>query len=147
MSLRILQVEDEPSLARLLKEYLKMALQEPYELTWVQRLADASAALTDRTFDLVLLDLGLPDSFGLDGLHTLHHQRPQMPIIVLSGLEDEQIATRTLQDGAQDYLVKGQLDSQLLARAVYAAIERKKLELAQGAGHVLAGMLTARTRL
>jgi DNA-binding response OmpR family regulator len=138
MSLRILQVEDEPALARLLKEHLKMALQESYELTWVQRLADASAALTARTFDLVLLDLGLPDSFGIEGLHTLHRQMPQIPIIVLSGLEDEQVAMRTLQSGAQDYLVKGKLDSQLLARAVYDAIERKQVELAQGQEHALA---------
>jgi len=138
MSLRILQVEDEPSLARLLKEYLKMAMGEPFELTWVQRLAEASTALTAQTFDLVLLDLGLPDSFGLEGLHILHQQRPQIPIIVLSGLEDELTAMRTLQDGAQDYLVKGNLDSKLLARAVHDAIERKKVELAQGQEHALA---------
>jgi PAS domain S-box-containing protein len=132
MALRILQVEDEPALARLLKEYLKMALREPYELMWVQRLADASAAVATQTFDLVLLDLGLPDSRGIETFLTLHKQVPQIPIIVLSGLDDEPTALRTLQSGAQDYLVKSNVDSHLLVRAVRYAIERKKVESALG---------------
>ncbi len=132
MALRILQVEDEPALARLLKEYLKMALRDPYELTWVQRLAEASAALTAQPFDLVLLDLGLPDSRGIETFLTLHNQVPQIPIIVLSGLDDEPTALRTLQSGAQDYLVKSNVDSHLLVRAVRYAIERKKVEVALG---------------
>jgi PAS domain S-box-containing protein len=132
MALRILQVEDEPALARLLKEYLKMALREPYELTWVQRLSEATAALTAQPFDLVLLDLGLPDSRGIETFLTLHQLVPQIPIIVLSGLDDESTALRTLQSGAQDYLVKSNVDSHLLVRAVRYAIERKKVESALG---------------
>ena len=132
MALRILQVEDEPALARLLKEYLKMALREPYELTWVQRLSEATAALTAQPYDLVLLDLGLPDSRGIETFLTIHHQVPQIPIIVLSGLDDESTALRTLQSGAQDYLVKSNVDSHLLVRAVRYAIERKKVDAALG---------------
>jgi len=132
MALRILQVEDEPALARLLKEYLKMALREPYELTWVQRLVEATAALAAQPFDLVLLDLGLPDSRGIETFLSIHHQVPQIPIIVLSGLDDEPTALRTLQSGAQDYLVKSNVDSHLLVRAVRYAIERKKVEAALG---------------
>lgn len=132
MALRILQVEDEPALARLLKEYLKMALREPYELTWVQRLADATQMLSTQTFDLVLLDLGLPDSRGIETFLSLHTQVPQIPIIVLSGLDDEPTALKALQSGAQDYLVKSNVDSHLLVRAVRYAIERKKVETALG---------------
>ncbi len=132
MGLRILQVEDEPALARLLKEYLKMALREPYELVWVQRLAEATQTLTNQTFDLVLLDLGLPDSRGIETFLTLHNQVPHIPIIVLSGLDDEPTALKTLQSGAQDYLVKSNVDSHLLVRAVRYAIERKKVEAALG---------------
>jgi PAS domain S-box-containing protein len=132
MGLRILQVEDEPALARLLKEYLKMALREPYELVWVQRLADATQTLTNQTFDLVLLDLGLPDSRGIETFLALHNQVPHIPIIVLSGLDDEPTALKALQSGAQDYLVKSNVDSHLLVRAVRYAIERKKVEAALG---------------
>ena len=130
MTLRILHVEDEPALARLLKEYLRMALQEPYELTWVPRLAEATQLLTSQTFELVLLDLGLPDSHGLETFRTLHNLVPQTPIIVLSGLDDESTALQALQSGAQDYLVKINIDSNLLVRAVRYAIERKKVEVA-----------------
>ena len=130
MTLRILHVEDEPALARLLKEYLRMALQEPYELTWVSRLAEATHLLTSQTFDLVLLDLGLPDSRGIETFLALHNHAPQIPIIVLSGLDDEPTALKALQSGAQDYLVKSNVDSNLLVRAVRYAIERKKVEVA-----------------
>ena len=132
MGLRILQVEDEPALARLLKEYLKMALHEPYDLVWVQRLAEASQTLASQTFDLVLLDLGLPDSRGIETFRALHNQVPHLPIIVLSGLDDEPTALKALQSGAQDYLVKSNVDSHLLVRAVRYAIERKKVEAALG---------------
>ncbi|MCX7008386.1 MAG: ATP-binding protein, partial [Kiritimatiellaeota bacterium] len=88
--------------------------------------------LTSRTFGLVLLDLGLPDSRGIETFLSLHRQVPQIPIIVLSGLDDEPTAIKALQSGAQDYLVKSNVDSHLLVRAVRYAIERKKVDVALG---------------
>jgi len=129
-ALRILQVEDEPAPAHLMKEYLKLALREPYELTWVQRLSEAAQTLREQSFDLVLLDLGLPDSCGLETFLAVFNQAPHIPIIVLSSLDDEATALRALHSGAQDYLVKGTVDSHLLVHAVHYAIERKKAEAA-----------------
>ena len=78
--------------------------------------------------DLVLLDLGLPDSLGLGTFDLANVQYPDIPIIILSGLADEELAIKTVQEGAQDYLVKGNFDSNLLARAIRYAIERHRIK-------------------
>lgn len=92
------------------------------------RLAEGIARLGVEGFDLVLLDLTLPDSRGLETFLYLRRNAPELPIIVLSGLEDEELALRAVREGAQDYLFKGQIEPNLLARAIRYAIERKRLE-------------------
>src|SRR5205085_6525134 len=76
---------------------------------------------------VVLADLSLPDSHGIETFERLHSQAPQVPIIVLSGLNDTRLAVQAVHDGAQDYLIKGQVDGQLLVRAIRYAIERKRM--------------------
>jgi len=78
---------------------------------------------------LILLDLGLPDSKGFDTFKKIHDKVPDLPIIVMTGLNDENIALETMRMGAQDYLVKGQVNANMLIRAMRYAIERKKLEI------------------
>ena len=128
--LRILQVEDEPLQARLLSEQLRKAPEGSFALTTVDTLSSALKQLQDDGFDLVLLDLGLPDSKGLATFQKLHEQFPHAAVIILSGLDDEAVALKALQSGAQDYLVKGAVDSHLLLRAIRYGIERKRAETA-----------------
>jgi DNA-binding NtrC family response regulator len=78
--------------------------------------------------DIVLLDLSLPDSLGLDTFTRVYDKAPCLPIIVLTGLDDEELAAKAVREGAQDYIIKGQVDSNLLARAIRYAIERKRAE-------------------
>ncbi|MBI5396884.1 MAG: PAS domain-containing protein [Verrucomicrobia bacterium] len=125
--LRILQIEDSAAQARLLEEILRGAMDAPYELKWVDRLSAGLEHLEQSNFDLVLLDLGLPDSQGLNTFERLYARHPLSAVIVLSGLDDEGIALKALQAGAQDYLVKGQVDGRLLVRAIRYAVERKRV--------------------
>ena len=125
--LRILQIEDSAAQARLLEEVLRGAMDAPYELKWADRLSAGLEQLRQSVFDLVLLDLGLPDSQGISTFEQLYAQHPMMAVIVLSGLDDEEIAFKALQAGAQDYLVKGQMDGRLLVRSIRYAIERKNI--------------------
>ena len=99
-----------------------------FELTHVDYLSNALDHLRKRETDAVILDLGLPDSLGLDALASILQQQPAAPIIVLTGLSDESVGIEAVQKGAQDYLIKGQIESSLLKRSIYYAIERKKVE-------------------
>ncbi len=126
--LKLLLIEDSPGDARLLREYLAEAAGDPFELTHVDTLATGLEHLAQGGFALVLLDLSLPDCFGFDTFTKAHTAAPEVPIIVLSGRDDEALAIKTVHEGAQDYLVKGQADSRLLVRAVLYAIERKHAE-------------------
>ncbi len=99
-----------------------------FHVTHVPRLADALLQLSRADFDVVLLDLGLEDSQGIDTLVRLYAQVPAMPIVVLTGQNDAELDTRLLQEGAQDYLIKGQVDSPTLLRSLRYAIERKRIE-------------------
>ncbi|HUO51198.1 MAG TPA: diguanylate cyclase [Gemmatimonadaceae bacterium] len=102
-----------------------------FELVHVTRVHEAMKRLRDPgRFDAVLLDLGLPDGEGLEPLEQLHEAAPKTPIIVMSHVEDEELAMRALKAGAQDSLVKGQVDGQLLVRAIRYAIERQQLHAA-----------------
>lgn len=125
--LRILQIEDNAAQARMLEEVLRDAMDTPYELQWADRLAGGLDRLGQARFDLVLLDLGLPDSQGLNTFEQLYALHPHQAVIVLSGLDDGGIALKALQAGAQDYLVKGQVDGRLLVRSIRYAIERKNI--------------------
>ena len=127
-TIRVLLVEDNPGDARLLEEALVEAPAAAFHLTNVQTLAQTLALLGDETFDLLLLDLGLPDSQGLDPLTLVRAHAPGTAIVVLTGLEDESLAISALQMGAQDYLVKGQGNSKLLVRSLRHAIERNQAE-------------------
>src|SRR5207249_9372693 len=96
-------------------------------------------------FDLVLLDFVLPDSMGLDTFTSMLAQAPHSPIIILSGLDDEALAIEALRLGAQDYLVKGEVDSNLLVRSIRYAIERKRVENENA--HLLTEVEQQRSRL
>jgi diguanylate cyclase (GGDEF)-like protein len=122
---KVLLIEDDPEDADLLQEMLSEREADWCEVTWVNRLQLGLARLAANPIDLVLLDLSLPDGQGLETFAKVHAQATEVPIVVLSGLDDEKLAVQMVQEGAQDYLVKGQADSHLLVHAMRYAIERK----------------------
>lgn len=124
--IRVLLVEDDLGDADLLCELLELVPSMNFQVTQSRRLQEALEYLNQQNFDALLLDLSLPDSQGLATVSQVYTQAPNLPIVILSGLEDEAIATIAVQKGAQDYLVKGQVNSDLLARAIRYAIERAK---------------------
>ncbi|HVV86831.1 MAG TPA: hybrid sensor histidine kinase/response regulator, partial [Kofleriaceae bacterium] len=126
--LRILLVEDEPGYARFLREVLLAEETRDHEVTWVATLEDAGARLAEAPFDLVLLDLGLPDADGVEALTAVSAQAPSSAIVVLSSMGDLELALRSVRLGAQEYLVKGQSEHLLLPRALRHAVERKRLQ-------------------
>jgi len=128
--IEILLIEDNPGDAKLIGEILADAHPGVFALRHEARLSSALGSL-DADVDIVLLDLSLPDSHGFDTFARVHAAASHLPIIVLTGLDDEELALRTLHQGAQDYLVKGLVDSRLLVRAIRYAIERKRLEQQQ----------------
>jgi len=123
--MKVLLVEDNHGDARLIQEKLKRAGAKEFEISYVGRLDEALIKLEAEAFDIVLLDLGLPDSQGLNTFTKVQEQVPDVPIVMLSGLADESLALKTVQLGAQDYLMKGKVDGDLLVRAIRYAIERK----------------------
>ena len=126
--IRVLLIEDNPGDARLIREMLAEAGGGRFKLECADRLSTGLERLVERGIDIVLLDLGLPDSQGFYTFAKAYVQAPRVPIVVLSGLADEQLAIKTVQEGAQDYLVKGQIENNLLVRAMRYAIERKQAE-------------------
>jgi len=126
--IKVLLVEDNLGDAGLLYEGLEEALPGQFQMTHVRRLSEALEYLWEETCDVVLLDLGLPDSHGLDTLVVTRAQAPGVPIVVLTGFQDEALAIEALKGGAQDYLVKGQVDGKLLGRTMRYAIVRKSTE-------------------
>lgn len=126
--LRLLIVEDDIVDRKLLERLLAQSSLGACEVRHASTLGAALDLLKDASFDLVLLDLGLPDSQGMESVNRLQAQAPQLPIIVLSGLDDERTATQAVQIGVQDYLIKGQVDASLLVRSIRYALERKKAE-------------------
>jgi diguanylate cyclase (GGDEF)-like protein len=121
--IKVLLIEDTPGDARLIERMLVQA--QGFELTWVANLTDGITYFQTNPMDVLLLDLGLPESTGLDTLQKLLAHAPSVPpLIVLSGLNDENIAVQAVQSGAQDYLVKGQVGTALLVRSIRYAIER-----------------------
>lgn len=123
--LRILVVEDNPGDAALLENMLNEAAVS-FELKCVERLSSGIEQIKTNSYDVILLDLGLPDSFGLETLIKFNAIQPAAPIIVLTGLADEAVGTEAVKAGAQDYLIKGQIDKNLLSRSINHAIERKR---------------------
>ncbi len=128
-SIRVLLVEDNAGDARLVREHLRDADGgQPFALDSFPTLAEAVGSLARSRPDIVLLDLSLPDSFGLETLARWQLTAPELPVIVLTGSDDEALAVAAVREGAQDYLVKGRIDGELLAQAIRYAIERKRVQ-------------------
>lgn len=127
---RVLLVEDNPGDVRLIKEMLSgpAYFGVTYQLFHTETLNAAIQICTDQRLDVILLDLNLPDSSGLETLEDLNGLFPQIPIIVFTGLNDAELTMRSVQHGAQDYVTKEECTSQLLTRVIYYAIERKRIE-------------------
>ncbi|MDI6718540.1 MAG: hybrid sensor histidine kinase/response regulator [Methanomicrobiales archaeon] len=128
--LRVLLIEDDPSYARYIREILGEMPGAPFRMQHAHRLSEGIAILKEGAVDVVLLDLMLPDSMRLDTVRAVVEQFPQVPIVVLTTLHDEQTGLEAVQAGAQDYLFKGEAESPLLSRAMRYAVERKQVEQA-----------------
>jgi len=126
--IKVLLIEDNPGDARLVKEMLVDVGSNKFSLVHVGLISEGLSLLKDEGYDVILLDLSLPDGYGLDIIRRVCAVAPHLPVIILTGLDDETIAIRAVQEGAQDYLLKSQMDSNLLARAIRYAIERKRAE-------------------
>jgi PAS domain S-box-containing protein len=126
--IKILLVEDNLGDARLIKEMLSESTTVRFGLVHVKRLGEARESLAGEVFDIIVLDLSLPDGHGLDTFVQTRIAAPGIPIVIMSGLGDEELAIKAVQEGAQDYLIKGQVDSDLLVRSMRYAIERNQAE-------------------
>jgi len=124
----VLLIEDDPYDAELTMSVLGEIRSFRCMAERAETLSGGLERLSRGGIDLVLLDLGLPDSLGLATFELAYVQYPDIPIIILSGLADEEMAIKTVQEGAQDYLVKGNFDGNLLARAIRYAIERHRIK-------------------
>jgi signal transduction histidine kinase len=124
----ILLIEDNPGDARLIREMLNEQGSRDTELTHVECMSAAERHIAKRAVDIILLDPGLPDAQGLGAIRRAHAAAPRVPLVVLTGLDDESLAEQALQEGAQDYLIKGQIEKRPLLRALRYATERKRLE-------------------
>jgi len=125
---KLLLIEDNPGDARLFREMLNEQDLQYIELTHVEYMYDAEKHLAEHAVDMILLDLGLPDVQGLEAVRRAHAAAPHVTLVVLSGLDDESLALQAMQKGAQDYLIKGQIEPRELVRALRYAIERKTIE-------------------
>jgi diguanylate cyclase (GGDEF)-like protein/PAS domain S-box-containing protein len=124
----LLLVEDNPADIRLLREMFHEQSSHHTELTQVETMGQAEKHLAGAAVDIILLDLGLPDAQGLAAVRRAHAIAPRIPLVVLTGLDDESLAAQALQQGAQDYLIKGQVDARALLRALRYAVERKRMQ-------------------
>jgi diguanylate cyclase (GGDEF)-like protein/PAS domain S-box-containing protein len=125
---RVLLVEDCPDHADLIRGKLQRSQRMRSEITHVDRLDSGLDRLREESFDVVLLDFSLPDSFGLETFRKAHAMAPRTPIIVLTSLDDNELAVQAVREGAQDYLIKREADTRLLVRSILYAIERQVAE-------------------
>ena len=131
-TIRVLLIEDNPGDAKLIQAYLvgnseAGSVSTRFDLDQSRSLGEGLEKANRGQYDVLILDLNLPDSRGLDTFNRIHTALPDVPVIVLTGLDDENLALQALQEGAQNYLVKGSVDTQLLARAITYAIERQQV--------------------
>jgi signal transduction histidine kinase len=126
-AISVLLVEDDEDDYVLMSQLLKEA-QQPFRIEWHQTLASGIACLGQNTFDVVILDLTLPDSVGWETFTSMREHAPLMPVILMTGIEDNELAIRAVHAGAQDYLVKGSVGTDVMVRAIQYAIERKSTE-------------------
>ena len=129
-AVRVLLAEDNPTDALLLHQALESVRGANFSVICVESIKECVARLRDGVFDVILLDLGLPDSSGLETFLTLRERAPDTPVLVLTGLSDEDAGLKAVQQGAQDYLIKGQVDISLLGRVIRYAVERHQLQKA-----------------
>jgi len=124
--IKVLLIEDNPGDARLIQDMLADAKTTVFSIDWMQTLASGLKSLSEKKYDLALLDLGLPDSPQRSTTFTrVQVMAPTLPIIILTGLDDETFAVTTVRRGAQDYLVKGKIDTDTLVRTIRYAVARK----------------------
>lgn len=122
----ILLVEDDSGDAELLYDLLEQMPNAQFDITHVTRLAEAKSKVAEEPYDVILLDLALPDSQGMDTIRSMASAAPDIPLVVLTGLNDEDTGLEALRNGAQDYLVKGQVDSGAVTRAMRFAMQRHR---------------------
>lgn len=126
--IRVLLIEDNDTEAAMINEMLVNTKRAIFDLEHAGWLSSGLEWLSEQSADVILLDLMLPDSKGMETFTRVYEQAPSIPIIVMSGLDDEGLAVDAVREGAQDYLVKGDVDGKLLARSIRYAIERKQAE-------------------
>ena len=125
--IRVMLVEDNLGDAVILSEMLKEIYDNKFEVAHFKRVDEALEHVNE-DFDIMLLDLNLPDSHGIITFKTMNKNAPDLPIIILTGLNNEDLAINIVSEGAQDYLVKGQIDKQMLSKSIKYSIERKNIE-------------------
>ena len=125
-SIRILLLEDDRNFSEMVREALAHTSKVNYTLVIEEMLQNALRTLGKQKFDVILLDLSLPDSRGFDTFAAIYAHAAQTPILVLTGMDDERLAVRMIREGAQDYLIKGQIDPTYLARVIRNAVERHR---------------------
>ena len=128
---KLLLVEDDPDDVWVMRNLLGDRWDEPFDMVQVELLSAAVERLAEDSFDVILLDLTLPDSQGLETFFVVNSQADETPIVILSSCDDEQSAVKAVQAGAQDYLVKGQVNDRVLARSIRYAIERSRRRRAE----------------
>jgi signal transduction histidine kinase len=127
-ALRVLLVEDNAGDARLLREMFSKEKAGSFELTHKTRMSEAEVYLARGGVDVVLLDMGLPDGQGIENLRRARAAAPDVVMMVLTGLDDEALAAEAIQEGAQDYLIKGQIENRALPRALRHAMDRQRMQ-------------------
>lgn len=128
MGMRVLLIEDDQADAFLIQDMLLESTSGNVCVQHVTRLGDAIRLVAEEVFDIIISDLGLPDSQGLDTVTTLASEVEHLPVVVLTGLADQEVGLAAVNAGAQDYLVKGKVTGEMLVRAIRYAIERKRSE-------------------
>ncbi len=123
----ILIIEDNPADARLVQEMLKESRHIEFVTTKAEYLSEGLTMIEENQYDAVLLDLSLPDSQGLDTFNQVINKAPDLPVIILTGLRDEELTLSAVKLGAQDFIFKSDIEPKLLARSISYAIERKQL--------------------
>ncbi len=126
--IKTLLIEDNPDDAELMKRRLSKSADVAFAVTVARTLQEGLTKLNQTVPDLIICDLGLPDSHGLDTVKKILSAAPQIPLVVLSGFDDETTAIKAVKAGAQDYLVKGQLEGVYMERSLFYAIERAHMQ-------------------
>lgn len=125
--IKLLLIEDNVAQAQLVKKMLGSVENHEYEIEWVNTIRDGLKILADKRFDMILTDLQLHGGYGLETLRMVQDQAQDLPIVVVTSLEDENIANKAIESGAQDYLMKSRLDAQRLDRALRYGMLRHAL--------------------